>query len=119
MICLLCSIFILVFSFVSEFGSFTRRRGTNPTRRELAAEALLVRAEADSNASDRSGVLRLAREIASGGPARSAARQCQRTGNSRKQADLEQIDQRVGEKDQGAKIDVTGHGQVCQAESTE
>ena len=44
------------FSFVSEFGSFTRSRGTNPTRRELAAEALLVRDGAGGNASDKSDV---------------------------------------------------------------
>lgn len=42
MVCLLCSIFILVLYFVSELASFNRREGTNPTPRELA-EALLVR----------------------------------------------------------------------------
>jgi hypothetical protein len=47
---------LLVLSFVSEFGSFTGSRGTNPTRRELAAKALLDWAGADSNASDRSDV---------------------------------------------------------------
>ena len=41
---------------MSEFGSFTQRPGTNPTRRELAAEALLVGDGADRNASDSSGV---------------------------------------------------------------
>ena len=58
MTCLLCSIFILVLSFVLGFASFTPNEEAGPTRRELGAKAWLVRADAGGNASDRRGLRR-------------------------------------------------------------
>jgi len=76
MSCLLCSIFILVLSSVSGFASFTRRRGTNTDTERTPCEGVCWSGQTWVATRVTGGCLRLAREFASGGPARSTTRAC-------------------------------------------